>query len=105
MALKVFWTDFAKSALREIFDYHNRKAGIRISQRLVERLVKSTEILVKQPFTGQKEEMLSDRTECFRYLVFKNYKIIYWINQSAQSIEIIDVFDTRQNPAKLIKKE
>lgn len=104
MALKIYWTNFAKSALREIFDYYKKKAGLRISQKLIEGLIKSTEILINQPFIGQKEKLLSDSPEDFKYLVFKNYKIIYWINQANHRIEIVDVFDTRQNPVKIIKK-
>jgi plasmid stabilization system protein ParE len=103
MALKVFWTDFAKSSLHEIFDYYKNKAGVRISHKLIEGIIKSTEILLNQPLTGQKEEMLNDRSEGFRYLIYKNYKIIYWINQSSQKIEIVDVFDTRQDPLKIKK--
>ncbi|PZX19437.1 plasmid stabilization system protein ParE [Breznakibacter xylanolyticus] len=104
MALKIYWTDFAKSALYEIFDFNKKKAGIQTSQKLVEGIVKSTNILSKQPFTGQKEELLSDRPESFRYVVFKNYKIIYWINQTTQRVEVVDVFDTRQNPEKINRK-
>jgi len=44
MALKIYWTDFAKSALYEIFDFYKKKAGIRTSQKLVEGIVKSTNI-------------------------------------------------------------
>jgi len=103
MGLKIYWTDFAKAALRDIFDYYKDKAGLRLSQRLIEGLIQSTEILVDQPYSGSKEELLSNRNEGFRYLVFKNYKIIYWVNQVNQRIEIVDVFDTRQNPLKIIK--
>ena len=82
MALKIYWTEFAKSALREIFDYYKIKAGIRVSHKLIEGVVKSSEILINQPFIGQTEEFLSDRNERFRYFIFKNYKIIDWINLS-----------------------
>jgi len=51
----------------------------------------------------QKELLLVDRTQDFRYLVFKNYKIIYWINNEKQRIEIANVFDCRQNPTKINK--
>ena len=34
----------------------------------------------------------------------QNYKIIYWINEEKNRIEIVDIFDTRQNPLK-IKRE
>jgi plasmid stabilization system protein ParE len=57
--------------------------------------------LQKQPDIGQIEELLTDRIQNFRYLVHKNYKIIYWINIEQSRIEIVDVFDTRQNPVKV----
>ena len=34
---------------------------------------------------GQKEELLKERVEKFRYLVVKNYKVIYWINLTTVS--------------------
>lgn len=104
MALKIYWTDFAKSALQDIYQYYAPKAGIRTAQKLVEGLIKSTDILGKQAFACQKEELLSGRSEDFRYLVYLNYKIIYWFNRADNRIEIVDVFDTRQNPLK-IKRE
>lgn len=61
----------------------------------------STLELKNQPEIGQIEELLIDRPQNFRYLVFKNYKIIYWINYPFNRIEIANVFDTRQNPQKL----
>ena len=49
------------------------------------------------------EILLKDRFQEFRYLIYKNYKIIYWINENKNRIEIVNVFDTRQNPDKLEK--
>jgi len=54
---------------------------------------------------GQKEELLIERKEEFRYLVFKNYKIIYWFNIVKNRVEITDVFDARQNPIKLKRQK
>jgi len=50
---------------------------------------------------GKIEELLSNKPQEFRYIVSTNYKIIYWFNQDKSRIEIIDVFDTRQNPIKM----
>ena len=36
MAMTIFWTDFAKAALKDIFIYHKDKAGARASLKLVE---------------------------------------------------------------------
>jgi plasmid stabilization system protein ParE len=101
MALRIYWTDFAKSELQKIFDYYVEKAGQRISRSLIEGIIAETLRLGKQPLIGQLEELLAKRKENFRYLVYKNYKIIYWINDQMKRIEIVDVFDTRQNPSKM----
>jgi len=39
----------------------------------------------------------------FRYILYKSYKIIYWVNEDRKAIEIVDVFDSRQNPIKISK--
>ena len=36
-----------------------------------------------------------------KYLVFKNYKLIYSADTENGFIKIADIFDTRQNPTKL----
>lgn len=46
------------------------------------------------------ESMMKSSYE-FKYLVFKNYKMIYWINDKDNRVEINDIFDTRQNPVKI----
>ena len=102
--MKIFWTKFAKRELRNIFDYYKIKASSKIAQKLVTEIVEKTNALDFQIKIGQKEDLLSDRKENFRYLVSKNYKIIYWFNKERNRIEIVDIFDTRQNPFK-IKRE
>ena len=52
---------------------------------------------------GQIEISLKTRKQEFRYLIYKNYKIIYWINYDFKRIEIVTVFDTRQNPSNIIE--
>ena len=105
MELAVYWTRFAEDKLDDIYDYYESKAGIRIARKLISSIIDKTIGLDKNPHIGQKEELLSDRPQNFRYLVFKNYKIIYWINQNKNRIDIVNVFDTRQNPVKMKKIE
>jgi toxin ParE1/3/4 len=80
MGLKIYWTDFSKNELHRIFDYYKLKASVRISRKLINGIVQSVDILKDQPLIGQVEELLLDREQDFRYLVYKNYKLIYWIN-------------------------
>jgi len=103
MGLGVFWTEFAEKKLEDIFLYYKNKASLSIAKKLASGIVDSTITLENNPQIGQKEILLEDRPQDFRYLVFKNYKIIYWINNEKQRIEIANVFDCRQNPIEINK--
>ena len=101
MELNLFWTDFSQKELEKIYRYYREKAGTRIAKNLVNGIYNEVLKLKIQPRIGQVEEFLKNRKQEFRYLVYKNYKVIYWINEEENRIEINDVFDTRQNPLKI----
>jgi len=101
MALKIYWTAFAKNELKKIFNFYKDEASLNVAEKLTTEITQEALIFEKQPNIGQIEELLKHRDQSFRHLVYKNYKIIYWINAQKSRIEIIDVFDTRQNPIKL----
>jgi plasmid stabilization system protein ParE len=103
IVFKILWTDFAINQLKDIFDYHLIKASLNIAQKLVQKIIDATIILENNPKSGRKEDLLEDRTQEFRFLVVKNYKIIYWIDYEFNLIYISMVFDTRQNPKRIIK--
>ena len=105
MAIKVFWTNFAKKELRKIFDYYKIKASPRIAKNLVQGIVEKGNSLDFQTGIGQKEELLLDRPQEFRYMVYNSYKIIYYFNEEKNRIEINDVFDVRQYPLKIQRKK
>lgn len=98
MELKVFWTDFAKSELKNIFDYHKEKVSVKIAEQITKQIVVTAKELKSFPEMGAVEELLKSRPENLRYIISTNYKVIYWINKHKKRIEIIDVFDTRRNP-------
>ncbi|RKE94666.1 type II toxin-antitoxin system RelE/ParE family toxin [Ichthyenterobacterium magnum] len=102
MELKLFWTDFSQKELEKIYQYYREKAGTRIAKKLVNGIYNEALKLKSQPEIGQPEELLKNRKQEFRYLVYKNYKVICWINNEENRIEINDVFDTRQNPIRKI---
>ncbi|MDD3721580.1 MAG: type II toxin-antitoxin system RelE/ParE family toxin [Lutibacter sp.] len=105
MELIVYWTQIAEDKLDDIFNYYKLKASLNIAQNLVNGIVEMTIDLNKTPQIGQREILLEDRFQEFRYLIYKNYKIIYWINENKNRIEIINVFDCRQNPDRLADTE
>lgn len=101
MGLEVYWLQLAEDKLLDIYTYYRSKAGKKIAQQLVNGIVDTTVGLEKQPEIGQVENSLSERSQQFRYLVFKNYKIVYRINKKRNLVEIANVFDVNQDPAKI----
>lgn len=103
IAFKILWTDCAINQLKDIFDYHLVKASSNVAQRLVQKIIDATIILEKNPKAGRKEDLLANRPQDFRFLIIKNYKIIYWIDYKFNIINVSTVFDTRQNPEMIDK--
>ena len=103
MELTVYWTQIAEDKLNDIFEYYKFNAGIRVAQKLINGIIDTSLELDKNAYGGQKEELLEDRIQGFRYTVFKSYKILYWIDETNKIIFVSNVFDTRQNPEKILK--
>lgn len=101
MELEVFWSSFAKNKLEDIFEYYKFKASLKVANKIVNGIVNQTIDLNKTPRIGQIEEVFKDDEREFRYLVYTNYKIVYFINLKTNQIIIANVFDTRQNPKKM----
>ena len=72
-----------------------------MARKLVLGITKESLKLKANPKIGQEEELLTSYSLNFRYIIFKNDKIIYAVNLEEKSIKIFDVFDTRQNPVIL----
>ena len=101
MELTVYWTQFAEDKLNDIFEYYKFNAGIKVAENLVNGILDSSFELDKNPHGSQREEILNDRIQEYRYIVFKSYKIIYWVDEANKMILISHVFDTRRNPERL----
>jgi plasmid stabilization system protein ParE len=101
MFFKVVWSEFAESQLDALYEYYERKISSTFAIKLVQGIIDEPNKLISSPLIGQKEELLKDRKVKYRYLVFKNYKLIYSVDQENGFINIADVFDTRQNPKKI----
>jgi len=101
MTLNIIWSEFAETQLDEIYEYYEKNASPKIAKKLLKELINEPKKLIKTPLIGQEEELLKQREIHYRYLVFKNYKLIYSVDMDNGFIKIYDVFDTRQNPPKL----
>lgn len=58
MELEIYWTDFSKKELQQIFEYHKENASLKIAKNLTIGIAKETLKLKKQPKIGQIEKLL-----------------------------------------------
>ena len=91
----------AKIEVKSIYVFLKIGVNAAVAKKITKEISIETKILASQPYLGQIEESLTDRTKEFRYLIYSNYKIIYWINLDKNQIEIWDVFDCRQESLKM----
>ncbi len=99
---QVIWTNFAISELKNIYLYYRMVATDKVADKIRKSIFDSTRHLSKQPLIGAVEENLIDLKQGHRYLVVGNYKIIYRIIHD--NIYVTDIFDGRQNPRKMKKR-
>ena len=97
--MKIIWSEFDISELKNIYDYYKINVSIRIARQLKSFILGATSQLITYPESGQIEENLQELNEGHRYLVEGNYKIIY--KRIGKIVYITDVFDCRQNPQKM----
>ena len=100
--MKVYWTKFALSSLADIYRYYKVNVSVDVANKIRNNVISSSKQLVNNSLSGSTEDLLVDLLEGHRYLVRGNYKIIYKI--SNKKVYITDVFDTRQNPNKIIER-
>ncbi len=97
--MDIIWTNPAKKNLKQIFNYYKNKVSKTLGDKIINSIFEKITILKTQNI-GTKEELLEQLDQNHRYIIDGNYKIIYIILDN--SIYITHVFDTRQNPTKII---
>lgn len=103
LSFKIVWTEFAEWNLHEIYRYlFSKSKSEKIAKNYILNLVLRVEQLEKFPDSGHKEEALLEMGKDFRFLVYKNYKIVYFVSEA--TVYVTDVFHTKLDPTKLKKR-
>jgi len=99
MAQRIIWTTQAKKIFHQILDFYNQINGSKTySRKLNTEIKKNTLLLLQHPYLGRLTEI-----EYLRVIVLENHHIYYQINDKNDEIEIILVWDCRQDPQKLLE--
>jgi toxin YoeB len=92
---KIIWSPRAKGDLISILDYYFKRNGSKIySNKLNASLRASIKLLENHPELGIKADIKN-----VRVLIHGDYAILYEIREAL--IEIITIWDSRQDPQKL----
>jgi len=85
--------------LEHNYSYYKIKFSTTIARKSIKAIIEKTIILELNPKVGTIEPLLTERQYEYRFLIEKNYKIIY--RYSDHNVKIILVSDCRRNPVKL----
>jgi plasmid stabilization system protein ParE len=96
---RIIWSPRAKLDLFEILDFYYKRNGNKIySNKLNSAFQESVRLLAQHSDIG----VLTD-IQNIRNLIAGNYSVIYRIK--SETIEIVTIWDNRQDQAKLFVKE
>lgn len=98
---KIDWTRQALDSLTEIFEFLEETMGFEKANARMDAIFEKAEKLSRFPEMGSIERQGSTPQLIFRYLLEGHYKILYTYHREANTVEIRQVFDNRQNPDHL----
>lgn len=98
--MEVVWSNLAVESLYDILAYIQISFGKRTANSVALKIISFVESLGSSPYIGKRIPDLSD-SENIRCAFYKQNHIYYQISDN--QIEIILIWDGRQNPANLQK--
>ncbi|MCH7397567.1 type II toxin-antitoxin system RelE/ParE family toxin [Belliella sp. DSM 107340] len=101
--MKIVWTDFAIRNLKDIFDCYSTRVNKKVAHKIRLQILKSSRQLKYNPNSGSIDPNLISLNKNHRYLISGYYKLIYRVVED--KVVINDVFDTRQDPSKMIDEK
>jgi len=101
--MKVIWEEPASRRLDEVYEFIAAES-LTAAVKIFNDIVNQTARLADFPQMAAVEPLLVDLPETFRSLVIhRNYKAVYYIDNAAEEVIIVDLWDCRQNPSDLTK--
>lgn len=100
--MKVVWTKSALASFKDIYQYYKKNVSVTIALNIRKLILTASLQLENFSSSGQVEELLNDTKYTYRYIIRGRYKIIYTIIKDM--VFISDIFDTRQDPDKIKKR-
>ena len=94
------WQPLAMRSLKRTYNYRKEKSGIEKARKFRKKIFDRVKSLKSFPKLGKVVKSLVDSEFEYRFIIEGHFKIIYRIEKD--KIIIIEFFDSRQSPDKLI---
>jgi plasmid stabilization system protein ParE len=98
--MKVFLSELAENKLLKLNDFLLENWNLKVRDDFIKKLTSKIEQISEQPESCPQSSEFKGLYKC---VVTKQTTFYYRINFDKKEIEVITVFDTRQNPDKLQK--
>ena len=98
--MKVFLSELAESKLLKLSEYLIENWSLKTRDKFISKLTEKIKQISIHPDSCPKSSEFDNLYKC---VVTKQTTFYYRINSDKREIEIITIFDTRQNPDKLKK--
>lgn len=96
--MKVFLSELAENKLLKLSDYILENWNLKTRDKFIEKLTEKIKQITLQPESCPQSTDIKGLYKC---VVTKQTTFYYRISTELKEIEIITIFDTRQNPSKL----
>lgn len=102
--MKVVWSKKSQELLKKIHQFYIELYGKNKAESIKDSILDAPDILVNHPFSGKIEERFSDETDSkiIRSIIQQHCKILYEVFENQDVVLIVSVFDTRQDPDKML---
>tara|TARA_R110002096_G_scaffold214462_1_gene402153 strand:- start:227 stop:529 length:303 start_codon:yes stop_codon:yes gene_type:complete len=98
--MKVFLSELAESKLLKLNDYLLENWNLKTRDKFIEKLSEKMKQISIQPQSCPESSEFKGLYKC---VVTKQTTFYYRISTELKEVEVITIFDTRQNPEKLKK--
>ncbi len=99
--MKIYLSKLAESKLLKLTEYLTEEWSLKVKNEFVAKLTEKINQITLQPDSCPRSEELNGLYKC---VVTKQTTFYYRVNFEKKEIEIITLFDTRQNPSNLKKQ-
>jgi len=95
MAKHIIWSERAKADIRKILTYWKNRNKSNVYPKKLNRIFKESVLAIaSSPFSGKRTDYTNVKVK-----IVRDYKIFF--DETETTIEILTIWDTRQDPDKL----